>query len=1044
MTVSRLAISTADVLDELGYDFYRFTTQPVAPSFADKTFSELLPQLASSSEPRCAAIAGMRLYEHQEKTLNALTSGENVVLKSGTGSGKTEAWFLYSAINDVKTIAIYPTLALANDQLTRLREYTAALGRKTLALDALKRSNMLKRMSFRELRKELGESHILITNPAFLLNELKKIGAGKPSLIKQFVEKAGLLVVDDFDFYGPRSIALLFSMVKLLVQTVNPNLQLAFITAALENPNEVAQYLTMINNRRTTIIEGHAFHPANNYYIVLGKSLRRTWEELRSQMQKFREAGAGDDVIKALEDYQLFKKLYFKVIEVAKAAGVKVPDETVDVADILARYVQDDGVTLVFTRGIARAEELARRVASRLSSDRAVAAHHHLLLKTQREEIEERARRGEVKILISPRTLSQGIDIGLVVRVVHVGLPDSVREFRQREGRKGRRPEIERTETVIIPSGLWDRDLLTRGVEALRKWIELPGEKVIVNKENLYSKLFETLYRFISPSLRKTLSPEDYNFLRRLKLEEDGELTFNGKNTWLKMNFYEFAPSYGIKRMRTTETGGIERLEDISHVDLVEKFQIGCIDYSSDGIVVEHRLGGRSSRVITAVVVDDLAEKVMRHHDALAYVLEEYERTKARWGEPPSIRRDYFHGKLHSEVMCVVHAPSQGFGLYTKIPNRVQWRILSDRKRIETFGDRTHIYRERRTMEVPTPTRGIYTDYTYGISFEVEPRESVELLRLGLAFIMILMRRLLGVAFDTIKYDIMVMGERKVIGMHETESAGLLVRLDWGKFYEMTKNYTPDELDEIFLEEVDELAYSSFITLKLDWDTVKQQALNIIDYIRLRDTLRIKIRDLSLDIPRPSRALKLATISAADFTLREDLRSGLYAVALFDGEETTHVVGVKELGQPDEEVSKILARITQLMNQGFRIAVYELESLKSMLASSGLSGLQAVLLGAEGMGRLVKVRDLLANSLGDRLPLEVVEEALGMKREVELKDIIYSVEEEKRRIPKMSFIRSVPERLSRKISQFMQDEVRNIYTAALVAERLSDSGGSGG
>ena len=96
------------------------------------------------------------------------------------------------------------------------------------------------------------------------------------------------------------------------------------------------------------------------------------------------------------------------------------------------------------------------------------------------------------------------------------------------------------------------------------------------------------------------------------------------------------------------------------------------------------------------------------------------------------------------------------------------------------------------------------------------------------------------------------------------------------------------------------------------------------------------------------------------------------------------------------------------------------------------------------MGRLVKVRDLLANSLGDRLPLEVVEEALGMKREVELKDIIYSMEEEKRRIPKMSFIRSVPERLSRKISQFMQDEVRNIYTAALVAERLSDSGGSSG
>ena len=1026
---------SAEVLEKLGYDYFFFEIPPELPEVSDIRFGDLIPGLERSDSPLCRRIAGQRLYMHQVRAMEALRRGENLVLKSGTGSGKTEAWFLRVALDGVRALAVYPTLALANDQLNRLREYGLALGFKVMALDAVKRDELVRSMGYSRLRGEISESKIVITNPAFLMNELKKMGAGKASLLRPFLEKAGMIVIDDFDFYGPRSIALLFSMIKFLLRLTNPDIQLAFMTAALANPEEVAEYLTSINGRRTMVVDGKPFHPRNLVYVILGKSLRAVWNKVRSALVD-KAGDLGDDVRKALEDFQQFKKYYFKVLDAAWSLGVEVPDAALDIAEILEHYLDDDSVTIAFTRNIARAEEVARRVRLRAGEGAGIASHHHLLSKRLREEVEEDARSGRIRVIVSPRTLSQGIDIGLVKRVVHIGLPDSLREFKQREGRKGRRPEIEETETVIIPQGAWDHELLSRGVEALRKWLELPQEKVIVNKDNLYSRLFEALFKHVSPSLRQELSRDELRLLRDLGLESDGELTRKGKMTWLKMNFYEFAPAYGIKRIRASRLGDQEYLEDVSHVDLVEKFQIGCIDYSSDGIVVEHKLGGRSSRIVTAVYVDDLSEGVLRRHDSLAQVLEEYEKTKWRWSEKPDLRRDYFTGKIHTDVRCVVHAPSNGFGLYTKIPNRALWRIVSDRRHVKVIGDRTITMRENRTIEVPAPTSGIYSDYTYGMSFEVSPDEDPQLLRLGLAFLVIAFRRILGIAFDTIKYDVMIIGERKVVGMHETESAGLLPRIDWQDLAEKIREYAPDELDEIFLEGVDELAYSSFISLKLDWNLVKRQTLKILDYLLLRDRLRIELAGRSITIPRPSKALRLAAISAASLLLREDLRSGLYGVALFDGEEPLASAGFYELGAPDQSHSSLLTYLNALIDQGFSIIVYDARAISRALEEAGLASLKVIFDGLQSSGRLIETGREISEKIGEPVSLELFEELMGLEKRVRLQDLIYAAEEEKRRIPRISFLRSVPRRLAQKLTELLEAEARSTYLAHLVARKL--------
>ncbi len=78
------------------------------------------------------------LYLHQEKAIDKIINGKNVVVSTGTGSGKTDC-FVIPVINEllseleqgklnegVRAIFIYPMNALANDQIKGLREILMA------------------------------------------------------------------------------------------------------------------------------------------------------------------------------------------------------------------------------------------------------------------------------------------------------------------------------------------------------------------------------------------------------------------------------------------------------------------------------------------------------------------------------------------------------------------------------------------------------------------------------------------------------------------------------------------------------------------------------------------------------------------------------------------------------------------------------------------------------------------------------------------------------------------------------------------------------
>ena len=972
---------TRTLLKALGYTFVYEVRKKVEPNRVNIKFEDLFKEFREND----LWISKKELFEHQYKAFIELINGKNIILRSGTGSGKTEAWILYflkKAREGVfRALAVYPTLALANDQIRRITVYCKALKIGVLQLDAPTRDKLRKKIGLRGIRERVGMSSLIITNPAYLLMELKRFFLRQhESLLEPFLSNLDLIVIDELDFYGPRSLALLMAMLELL-SLINKKLQVVLLTATLANPDELGNYLEKLTGRKYVVIEGRPFHVENHTIIVLGKNLESVWRIIRGlKTELVGREGIDHDIVRALDDYKFFQKNAYRVLAYLEALGYSVPSISMDYTEIIGKYLVEDGVTIVFTKSIAKAEEVAKRLKTKFSSHKdSIASHHHLVPKHVREEIEEGARTGRIKVIVSPRTLTQGIDIGTVIRVVHIGLPEDVREYLQREGRKGRREEIPFTESIILPSSRWDWELLSKGIDALKKWLNLPLEKTIINPNNLYIKLFTGIVKLLSPWLRSELDKLEREALHKANVLRNGDIDRRRlKRIWDRMGFYEFAPPYGIKRYLETDEG-LKPLEPIGHCDLVEKFQIGSIDYSSDALVTSHRAIYKG-RTVTAIYEKPIWNIRFWENEALAEAYEEYLDIKHRWMEEPSLIKDLMRGKIFTDVYCVVYPPRKGFGQYIKIPNRVVWIVSSERPRIFQIGSKHIVSHDRKLIYVPTPVHGEYRDYTYGYLYEVDERLDPGLLRLGLAYTMIVLRRLYGIPFETILYGVETVGDKKFFEIHEPESAGIIDLLDWLDVRKSIEKYEPDELDTILLNQIDDLAYSYFLSNNLDWDPVKEYALMVVDYILSREKIVLEIMGRLKAVPRPSPGLKIVSLdSFIEIIDRGDvftLPMKLIALAYYDGENTVSYVDmIPNLPgtRPSDELRDFENKIEDLIYYGEYKLIVPTKDLADALEKIGLRKLPRLI-----KSRSIEIIPLLSSKGYHSISMNDVEELMKL------------------------------------------------------------------
>lgn len=117
----------------------------------------------------------------------------------------------------------------------------------------------------------------------------------------------------------------------------------------------------------------------------------------------------------------------------------ETPGSQGDLYKMLDEIISQNRTTLIFTNTRNATERIVHHLSARFPGkySGAIGAHHSSMSKEQRFLIEERLRKGELKVVVSSTSLELGIDIGSIDFVVLLRSPKSVSRALQRIGRAG-------------------------------------------------------------------------------------------------------------------------------------------------------------------------------------------------------------------------------------------------------------------------------------------------------------------------------------------------------------------------------------------------------------------------------------------------------------------------------------------------------------------------------------------------------------------------------------------------------------------------------
>ena len=412
------------------------------------------------------------LYRHQREALEAVRGGRNVVIATGTASGKTLVYnlaFAAGALADPKRTALYlfPTKALARDQLRQVREL------KLPQVKAAVYDGDTPRAERPLIRRN---ANLVMSNPDMLHASVLPDHARWAD----FFLRLSLVVVDEAHVargvFGSH-VAMVLRRLRRLVAHYGGDPRFVLASATVGNPVELAERLV-----------GVPFDAVTDDASPSGEKLFALWNPPVLD----EESGARRSAL-------------------------------TDASMLMARLAEDGVRSIGFARSRRAAELLAEFTRRELPGGlkAKVKSYRAGYLAEERRELERQLANDELVAVASTSALEVGIDIGSLDAAILVGYPGTRASMWQQAGRAGRRAEGSLAILVAQDDPL-DQYLVTHPADLFDK----PPESAVIDPSNPF-----ILEPHLSCAAREyPLSDEELAFFgpdasRAVeRLEERGEL----------------------------------------------------------------------------------------------------------------------------------------------------------------------------------------------------------------------------------------------------------------------------------------------------------------------------------------------------------------------------------------------------------------------------------------------------------------------------------------------------------------------------------------
>jgi len=386
------------------------------------------------------------LYSHQLSAWTQTRAGKNIILATGTASGKTLSYnlpVLATMVQNPEARALYlfPTKALAQDQLSVISEQLSVIsGHGNTGLDTAGR--FAHRLLDHQTRitgnaaiydGDTPQSHrpairknarIILSNPDMLHTGILPHHANW----SDFFSNLKYIVIDEVHTYRGvfgSHVANVIRRLKRVANFYGAKPQFILASATIGNPKELAENLI---EEQVVLIDNDGSSRGERHFVIYNPPVT--------------DAALGLRKSSLLESVRLANDLLAHDIQSVVFARTRRSVE------IILTYLQESREQRT---GTSKSRSDYSPVSILYSSIRGYRSGY---LPHQRREIEQGLRDGSVKTVVATNALELGIDIGGLGAAILVGYPGTIASARQQAGRAGRGDDPAVSMLVASPNPL--------------------------------------------------------------------------------------------------------------------------------------------------------------------------------------------------------------------------------------------------------------------------------------------------------------------------------------------------------------------------------------------------------------------------------------------------------------------------------------------------------------------------------------------------------------------------------------------------------------